>query len=184
MAIARNVNDFRRVIKMIEEKYKPIHEGLVIWEENNVEQSDDNMLDYNLKLPPWLCQPYYRKSPEEREREKALEAEMNENDQKEIKLQAKKKKEYYDRDGNVITKKHLKKLKRLERTARIKSERKGLVCEAQNCGNNKGRKCVHEFCGNCCKEKCLREKIACVGHKIKTDDDEGEGQVEQMLTEG
>lgn len=167
MAIARNVNDFRNLINLIAEKYRAIHEGLS--EDHEAKNSDDIVPDYNLKIPPWLCQPYYRKSPEERAREKAMEAEMKED---EIKVEEEttpttKKKAYYDREGNIITKNHLKKLKRLERTARIKDERKGLVCEEPQCGNNKGKKCVYKLCGNCCKVLCHREKFACAGHNIK-----------------
>lgn len=173
MAVARNINDFRKLINLIAEKYQAIHDGLIGWDDQEAKGSDDNVVpDYNLKIPPWLCQPYYRKSPEERAREKAMEAEMKQDEnmaseETTTMTTTTKKKHYYDREGNVITKKHLKKLKRLERTARIKNERKGFVCEDTACSNNRGKKCVYELCGNCCKARYSREKIACAGHNIK-----------------
>lgn len=185
MAVARNVKDFRNLINQIAEKYGPIHEGLS--EDLEAKNSDDNVPDYNLKIPPWLCQPYYRKSPEERAREKAMEAEMKGDEINEMTTpKAPKKKPYYDREGNVITKKHLKKLKRLERTARIKNERKGLVCEEPECGNNKGKKCDYELCGNCCKTRFHREKTVCAGHSIKitTENDvENNNRGQEMIVE-
>lgn len=190
MAIGRNVNDFRNTINLIAEKYKPIHEGERAWDDCEAQNSDNNVPDYNLKLPPWLCQPYYRKSPEEREREKAMEMDMNASEVKEVTTKSgkdeekKRKKQYYDRDGNVTTKKNLKKLKRLERTARLKNERKGVVCEAQRCGQNRSKKCDHQFCGNCCKAMCLKKKIACVGHKIMTENNNsGQDDKQQMMME-
>lgn len=171
MAIARDIESFRNVVNRIAEKYKPIHEGLIVWDGET--QSDDYVPDYNLKIPPWLCQPYYRKSPEQRAREKEAEAEkMEENSKCEVKL--KKKKEYYDREGNVVSKKHLKKLKRLEHTTRIKRDRRDVVCQADKCTNSRGQKCLHKLCKVCCKKKCFHEKIACVGHSIKLAGEENE----------
>lgn len=165
MSIARDIESFRSVVKHIAEKYQPIHDGLIVWD--GEQQSDDYVPDYNLKIPPWLCQPYYRKSPEERAREKEMEAEMMEEDSKH-EVKEKKKKQYYDREGNVISKKYMKKLKRLEHRTRVKKDRHDVVCQAERCTNSRGQKCDHNFCKVCCKTKCLQEKIACVGHSVKT----------------
>lgn len=171
MAVARDLESFRNVVNKIAEKYKPIHEGLIVWD--GEPQSDDYVPDYNLKIPPWLCQPYYRKSPEERDREKKMETEVMEEDSK-TEVKEKKKKQYYDREGNVVSKKHLKKLKRLEHKARVKRDRRDVVCQADECTNTRGQKCLSKLCKVCCKAKCFDEKISCVGHSIKQADQQNE----------
>lgn len=168
MAVARDVESFRNVINRIAEKYKPIHDGLIVWD--GEPQSEDYVPDYNLKIPPWLCQPYYRKSPEERAREKEMETEMMEEDSQ-FEVKERKKKQYFDREGNVVSKKYLKKLKRLEHRARIKKDRREVVCQAERCTNSRGQKCLHKLCKVCCKTKCLEGTIACIAHSIKVEQD-------------
>lgn len=169
MGNARDVESFRNVINRIAEKYKPIHDGLIAWDGESA--SDDYVPDYNHKIPPWLCQPYYRKSPEERAKEDEMETDALEKDSK-CEVKEKKVKLYYDREGNVVSKKFLRKLKRLEWTAKKKQERHDVVCQAKKCPNNRGQKCSHHFCKSCCKAKCLQDKIACVGHRIEINEDD------------
>lgn len=57
LANKSTLEDFRNVTKIIRERYEPFHEGLDVWKRN----SDS----YDLVLPPWLCKPYERPSPEE-----------------------------------------------------------------------------------------------------------------------
>lgn len=51
------MESFRSVVDNLRKKYLPYHEGKLTWRPDTE--------DYNLKLPPWLCQPYVRSSPEE-----------------------------------------------------------------------------------------------------------------------
>ncbi|CAB3260899.1 unnamed protein product, partial [Arctia plantaginis] len=60
-AEGQNLNDFRRVCINVKDKYLPYHEGQLFFDD------DENICrhGYNLILPPWICQPYVRMSPEE-----------------------------------------------------------------------------------------------------------------------
>lgn len=159
MAIAHSIADFRAVVNCLAEKYKQYHEGQMIWDGEPQSDDDDNdyVPDYNLKIPPWICQPYYRLPPEEHKQmmeEKVKLAEKRE------------KRQYFDKDGNTISRKHMKKLKRLEKRAKIRTNRHGEICETQECDNTKGLKCEFNLCRHCCRNKCFMEAINCKGHKI------------------
>lgn len=61
LATAQNLDDFRKVNMNIKNKYLPYHNGEMHFEDwENISRND-----FNLILPPWICQPYVRMSPEE-----------------------------------------------------------------------------------------------------------------------
>lgn len=156
MALAHSNDEFRAVVNRLAEKYKPIHEGTLTWYGES-DSDESEVYDCNLKIPPWICQPYYRLPPEEHKQlieEKARLAETRE------------KKQYFDKDGNAISRKHMKKLKRLERRAKVRSERQVDICEDDKCANTKGLKCEYNLCRHCCRNRCFEELINCHGHKI------------------
>lgn len=113
MATSHSVADFRAIVKQLEAKYEPFHEGLQRWtgEETNTEQPPESEPDqptYNLALPPWLCQPYIR-APPEVHRQKMVDsarAAADPNREKRI---------FLDSDGNEISRKKMKKMRRVER---------------------------------------------------------------------
>lgn len=63
LATAQNFNDFRQVCMKIKEKYLPYHEGKIQYECDT--HHTLTRQEFSLILPPWICQPYVRMSPEE-----------------------------------------------------------------------------------------------------------------------
>lgn len=143
------MESFRSVVYSLRDRYLPYHEGRLTWQEETA--------DYNMKLPPWLCQPYVRTTPEEHvQRLESEKVEMRN-------LNAKRK--FSDEDGNEIPRKRLKKLRRKARRpnrSAVVVKRGSDLCH--NCPNPLGLKCVHKLCRQCCRNKCFRENLDCVGH--------------------
>lgn len=160
IATSQSIQEFRDCVKEIEEKYKPCHEGDQVWNEDDLE-----IKDYNLKLPPWLCQPYIRVPPEEH-KQKLEEHQKLADDPNRIKRQ------FYDSDGNEISRKRMKKMRKNARHPNKgeKIDRHDEVCDKNGCFNTRGLKCEYLLCKCCCRDKCYSENLDCPGHKclIKT----------------
>lgn len=154
MAIAITFEAFRDIVNDLAAKYKPFHEGEAVWDG---EPTDDYVPDYNLQIPPWICQPYYRMPPEEHKQ-------LLEVKQKEAEHRIKEK--YFDGKGNAISRKQMKKLKRLEHRAKIKIERNEELCIMPDCDNTRGTKCEFSFCRICCRKKCFDENFNCSAHRV------------------
>ncbi|XP_016768701.1 tRNA-dihydrouridine(16/17) synthase [NAD(P)(+)]-like isoform X2 [Apis mellifera] len=152
--LARNstMESFRNVVYTLRDRYLPYHEGRLIWHEETS--------DYNLKLPPWLCQPYVRHLPEENIQKLEIEKiEKNEST----------KRKFRDEEGNEISRKHLKKLKRIARRpnkSTVVIKRGSNLC--RDCPNPVSLKCVHKSCRQCCRNKCFTENLDCTGHRNLT----------------
>ncbi|KAF7395472.1 hypothetical protein HZH68_009522 [Vespula germanica] len=143
LATNSTMESFRRVVENVRDRYQPYHEGNRLWCE---EKSD-----YNLNLPPWLCQSYVRDSPQEHiDKIEAKKMEM-----KNVSV----KRKYEDEEGNQISHKHFKKLRRIT----LRPYRSTTLC--QGCPNPVGFKCDHKLCRQCCRKKCFTEKLICVGHR-------------------
>lgn len=153
LANAQSVEAFRTIVNTLQQKYKPIHDGDVTW---NGESTETEETDCNLNIPPWICQPYYRIPPEDHK--KKLE-----DCQKAAERLPRPK--YFDKNGNPISRKLNKKLKRLEHRAKIKVERHSELCEAEDCANTRGLKCNFNLCKGCCRKKCFDGTTNCIGHK-------------------
>lgn len=154
MAQAMSIEAFRAVVSHLRDKYRPFHEGKTVWIS---ELPDNNESDCNLKMPPWICQPYYRPPPAEA---RQMLAEKQEAAERRVKQK------YFDKDGNAISRKKMKKLKRLEKRAKIKIERHGELCTKSDCDNTRGLKCDFDLCKICCRKKSSNEAVNCVGHKM------------------
>ena len=155
LALSGSVDTFRSVVKYLEDKYKPYHEGTVIWEPEAPES------DYNMKLPPWICQPYFRASPEDHIQK--LEVLQNiAKDPNTIKRQ------FFDLEGNTISRKKAKKLQKTLRKPKAgeKLNRHEELCLQDECLNTKGMKCQFLFCKTCCRNKCYADNLDCVGHQV------------------
>uniref|UniRef100_A0A8R2GDD1 tRNA-dihydrouridine(16/17) synthase [NAD(P)(+)] n=1 Tax=Bombyx mori TaxID=7091 RepID=A0A8R2GDD1_BOMMO len=158
LATAQNINDFKKVCENLKNKYQPYQEGKIHYEdEENISRTG-----YNLILPPWICQPYVRMSPEAHT-QKMHELSKNQNNQECKRINE-------DQDGNHISRKKMKKMKRMMRRPQKADQnqngRNGDICFNDKCPNPLGGKCTYKLCKKCCKNKCYEEDLDCRGHRI------------------
>lgn len=66
LATAQNLEDFIKIVECLKNKYLPFHNGEQLYSQEieGIKETDE-INDYNLKLPPWICQPYVRIPPSE-----------------------------------------------------------------------------------------------------------------------
>lgn len=154
MALSHSVAEFRAIVKELDDRYTPFHEGRQQWteEETSLPPTESSLdePDYNLSLPPWLCQPYIR-APPEVHRQKLQEATRLASDPN------REKRQFYDTEGNEISRKKMKKMKRVQR----RPNRAGLLPGDPN------REQTRRF-----DEICKNEKIECTNPMVRFYDDE------------
>uniref|UniRef100_A0A1A9VLN0 tRNA-dihydrouridine(16/17) synthase [NAD(P)(+)]-like n=1 Tax=Glossina austeni TaxID=7395 RepID=A0A1A9VLN0_GLOAU len=162
LAVANGLEKFRRVVQKVQQKYEPYHEGLKPY---GKEEIDPSVLieehEYNMCLPPWLCQPYVRLSPEIHKQIVSEKARLAEDPSRD-------KRQYYDNEGKEISRKRMKKLRRRFRRPdkpEGKHDRHLENCR-HCCCNPLGFKCVFRLCRICCRDRCYSENFDCLGHGI------------------
>ncbi|CAG9783778.1 unnamed protein product [Diatraea saccharalis] len=157
LAVGQILDDFKQVCLKIKEKYVQYHEGKINF--GSYESITRN--GFNLILPPWICQPYVRISPEEHTKKMDTISKCQVIESKRI---------FEDPDGNVISRKKMKKLRKImrrpEKEERQQNGRSGEICINNTCPNPLGGKCEYQFCKKCCKNKCYEEDLDCKGHRI------------------
>ncbi|KFB38691.1 AGAP008484-PA-like protein [Anopheles sinensis] len=133
LASCHSVPEFRSVTSQLEEKYLPYHEGKKLWTGDETEEDkadkDESGTDQNLHLPPWLCQPYMR-APPEVHRQKLAEARRLAEDP------TREKRQFFDAHGNEISRKRMKKMRRVQR--RPKNKNRVLRNAARNAAGSNG----------------------------------------------
>ncbi|XP_052737449.1 tRNA-dihydrouridine(16/17) synthase [NAD(P)(+)]-like isoform X2 [Bicyclus anynana] len=127
LATAQCLDDFQQVCIKIRLKYLPYHQGEMTFDNNE----GITRIGCNLILPPWLCQPYVRISPEEHTQKMENLCKIQDNHDTKRSLE--------DLDGNVISRKKMKKMRRKERRP-LKPEaeqasRTGEICFSETCPN-------------------------------------------------
>ncbi|KAF6206332.1 hypothetical protein GE061_017564, partial [Apolygus lucorum] len=161
IAKGSKLDDFREAVLLLRERFLPYHEGLQLW------SGDVN--GYDLSLPPWLCQPYVRMSPEEHlkkmESIKSVATQIEkENDVTANNTTGKRSTESAD---TAISKKKMKKLNRCGENNQLRtphSRKEVAICS--RCPNPMGLKCESALCKTCCRNKCFVEEKDCSGHGI------------------
>ncbi|CAH2073817.1 unnamed protein product, partial [Iphiclides podalirius] len=152
LATAQNLDDFRQVCIKIRDKYSVFHEGTI----NFLDDDAITRQGYDLILPPWICQPYVRISPEEHTQKMELLSKQQCNNDKRI---------LNEPDGNVLSRKKMKKLRRyMRRPTKPDEKADGTreICMNIVCPNPLGAKCAYKLCKKCCRNKCFEEDCFCI----------------------
>ena len=145
---------FRQGVATIKERMLPYHEGAKEF------VAPDEIKNFKLKFPPWICQPYVRPPPEEhlkkvneiREREKAAMAAEKRAAEAEFGV-----------EGAVSKRKQ----KKMEKNPNKKFPHARENCKiCATCPNPAGQKCEYALCKQCCRTKCYNEERDCSGHRI------------------
>lgn len=134
IATSHTVPEFRAAVDILRGRFQPYHDGTQLYEpliddtDSADGAGDSQERDYNLHLPPWICQPYIRMKPDDHI---ALLAEKQRiaDDPERIKQ------EYFDSEGQQISRKRMKKLRRASRkpgaVLRSKDERQFELCHRE-----------------------------------------------------
>ncbi|XP_031623253.1 tRNA-dihydrouridine(16/17) synthase [NAD(P)(+)]-like [Contarinia nasturtii] len=160
VATAQTIAQFRSIVNRLKAIFEPYHTGQAVWT-----KEDEKSNDYNLSLPPWICQPYIRMPPEKHIEYLA---------QKEKEASEREKIDYFDEDGRKISKNTMKRLKKAARKShaerlRQKQNSKFEICNGTKCANPTGLKCDHKMCRQCCRDKCHTDNLECEGHKCRVE---------------
>lgn len=132
IAISHTAPEFRNYVDQLRETFEPFHNGTQTYveEEGNI----GTVRDYNLRLPPWICQPYIRMEPDEHIKLLAVKQKLAEDPDRV-------RQEYFDDDGKRISRKLMKRLRRFSRRPnakglRSKEERNVPLCSrTEDCVN-------------------------------------------------
>lgn len=108
--------DFRKCVDALYEAFEPFHNGTKPFAEEEGD-NDGAQKDYNLSLPPWICQPYIRMEPDEHIKLLAVKQKIAEDPERV-------RQEYFDDDGQRISRKLMKRLRRSSRRPNAKGLRR------------------------------------------------------------
>lgn len=159
IAKGQSLADFRQTVLTLRDRFLPYHNGLKVY----VDTTDDT---YDLRLPPWLCQPYVRIPPEEHLRK--LADKQTKNDEQPL-VGEKRSLEETEEDSPTLQLSK-KKLKKLQHNQKVKTNPHARKCQEKcsECANPLGQKCGFKLCRACCRKACFSEKRDCTGHRILT----------------
>jgi len=134
----------------------------------------DELKMYNLKLPPWICQPYVRPPPEQYlDKMKRLAEEQQRKEAEEENQGGKRHSGGAEEEPQLSRRKRKKlerKLKKLEQhpSRNLNAEGGYKFTPCATCGMPSGLKCESKLCKRCCKTKCYTQNLDCPGHKVMT----------------
>jgi len=155
IAKTSQMEGFREAVVKLKERYIDYHTGAKKYD------NEEEMVRLNIKLPPWICQPYVRQSPDEY---KLKMAKITEVQQKEQLENPKKRENESAADGEPVISK--RKQKKMERNPYKNYSRERQGCKlCSGCKMPASPKCDYALCKNCCKAKIIKELLDCNGHK-------------------
>ena len=168
IAKGQNLSQFRDAVLQVKTRYIRYYEGELEWND-----PPEELKAFQLKYPPWLCQPYVRPTPEEHKRKlkEIQEKEKIENLKRKLEEQSTvKQSDNSNTHGTTLSKKKLKKLQRNPHKvfpANPKLRQICKLCKNAGCKNPSCLKCDNEMCKQCCQTKCYKEELDCPGHRIQ-----------------
>ena len=163
VAKGANLEDFRRAVVGLRERYLPFHTG------DSEFELPEELEIFNLDHPPWICQPYVRPAPEiylEKMRKIAEEEKKEREEQKKAVPLDENKRSAEDEKGEpVLSKTKRKKLERKAMKDKWKEMHRKRIdyqtCGTEDCENPCSKKCPYLLCRQCCKIKSETEIVIC-----------------------
>ena len=167
IAKGQSVEEFRRAVVALRERYVKFHNG----EEKFVLPEELQM--FNLAHPPWICQPYVRPPPDvylEKMRKLAAEERKEREEFEVVGEENKRSAENENEEGQPMSKTKRKKMEKKAQKDRWKTMNQMKTdyqsCSAEECNNPCSKKCESLLCRRCCKTKSETQILICEAHKI------------------
>ena len=160
IAKGHSTEEFRVAVNGVRDRYLRYHRQ----EESFPEPEELKM--FNLKHPPWLCQPYVRPPPEVYLEKMRKIAEEERKERAESKVDDNKRSSENDKEEDIqMSKSKRKKLEKKEQKERWKllnqQKTEYQSCSAEGCNNPCSQKCAFLLCRKCCRDKAIREPVVC-----------------------
>lgn len=166
IATGHSMEQFRLAVSQLRSKYSRMHTGELPYVLPTSTDCDaaPAPATYDMSLPPWLCQPYVRLEPAAHQRHLAEKEAQADDPLRQRAI-------FLDDEGNQISRKLAKKLKRVQRRPNYQGRLRRVqpldLCNSKDkCGNPFGLQCDHKMCRICCKAHCYAARVRCVGHKF------------------
>jgi len=171
IAKGQSLKDFRRAVTGLKDRYIAFHNG-----EKEFTEPEELKI-FNLKHPPWICQPMVRPPPEvylekmrkiaeEEKRERELNKD-SENISDETKRTADDAVGDNDEEISKTKRKKMEKKAQKDRWKKINQMKADYQsCSTDECNNPCSKKCPFLICRKCCKTKSEKEIVICEAHKI------------------
>jgi len=168
IAKGHSIEEFRVAVNGLKERYLKYH----LREQHFIEPEELKM--FNLKHPPWVCQPYVRPPPEVYLEKMRKIAQEEKKERAESKLEENKRSASCETDQDQeeiqMSKSKRKKLEKKEQKERWKmlNQQKAEYqsCTSSDCNNPCSQKCESLLCRRCCREKATKEPTICEVHKV------------------
>lgn len=167
IAKGQSVEEFRRAVVALRERYLKFHNG----EEKFVLPEELQM--FNLAYSPWICQPYVRPPPDvylEKMRKLAAEERKEREEFEVVGEENKRSAENENEEGQPMSKTKRKKMEKKAQKDRWKTMNQMKTdyqsCSAEDCNNPCSKKCESLLCRRCCKTKSETQILICEAHKI------------------
>jgi len=173
---SHSFQEFRDCVLLLKERHLKHHLG------EEAFTTPEELTIFNLKHPPWICQPYVRPPPDvyiekmrklkevqQVEQRAAAEAErrIKEKFEEAAGKRCNSEGEVVGEQGEEMSRRQQKKMKKQQLKEFSKASEGGMrLCGGGGCGNPCSLKCNHLMCRQCCRAKARAEVLDCPTHKM------------------